>query len=151
MVLTLEWTCCSTETKKMIAVQACHMARVENERSIWKAAARIGRGISLDTSITFCAQLILGRWRLKQANWQELSWRKQQGNNYVGYVWWDIIYLYKCMWFQLSFVCHVAVQISLKILFIFLLKCCWNIMQTRAYSQSSKKVGVYSQGQNCLL
>ena len=75
-----------------------------------------------------------------------------------GYVWWGVliwcyisfgyvcmmgcylsIYQHICMWFQLNFVCHVAVQISVKYLFIFLLKYCWNIMETGVYSQSSKK------------
>ena len=35
-----------------------------------------------------------------------------------------IYYQHICMWFQLNFVCHVAVQISVKYLFIFLLKFC---------------------------
>lgn len=50
MVLTLE-TCCLTETKKTMVIQASRMARVENERSTWKVAARRGRGISLETLI----------------------------------------------------------------------------------------------------
>ena len=36
----------------------------------------------------------------------------------------SIYYQHICMWFQLNFVCHVAVQISVKYLFIFLLKFC---------------------------
>ena len=86
-----------------------------------------------------------------------------------GHVWWECDLVVYFFWICMMG-CYIYIYIhththvvwtylcvsrycpnSVNFLFIFLLKCCWNIMENSDIFKKFYKVGVYLQGQTCLL